>query len=152
MLQLTITMLNDNMYGDITELMPLSAAASVIALYDILGNPDGRIPDPISWENFETLHGHLRRVVGWEFNTRNLTFALRVYCCVASTGHRSYHSSEQGVQVVGLAIKPLHKLLIKSDNSPSCHWAHKLSAKAEWGQLFDSIYANLIDRTQLTVD
>ncbi|KAI2489264.1 hypothetical protein MHU86_25337 [Fragilaria crotonensis] len=67
---------DDNMYGDITELMPLAAAASVIALYEILGYPDGRIPDPISWEKFESVHGHIRRVIGWDFNTRNLTFAL----------------------------------------------------------------------------
>ncbi|KAI2510434.1 hypothetical protein MHU86_4007 [Fragilaria crotonensis] len=33
---------DDNMYGDISELMPLAAAASVIALYDILGYPDGK--------------------------------------------------------------------------------------------------------------
>jgi hypothetical protein len=67
---------DDNMYGDIIELMPLAAAASVIALYDILGYPDSRIPDPISWDKFEKVHGHLRRVVGWDFNTRDLTFSL----------------------------------------------------------------------------
>ncbi|KAI2498468.1 hypothetical protein MHU86_16052 [Fragilaria crotonensis] len=61
---------DDNMYGDITELMPLAASASVIALYEILGYPDGRIPDPISWDKFESVHGHIRRVVGWDFNTR----------------------------------------------------------------------------------
>ena len=49
-------------------------------------------------------------------------------------------------------IQPLHKLLIRSDNSPSCNWAHKVSAKSERGQLLVSIYADLIDRTQLTVD
>ena len=48
----------------------------MVALYEILGYPDGRTPDPISWEKFATTHGHLRRVVGWEFNTRDLTFAL----------------------------------------------------------------------------
>jgi hypothetical protein len=48
-------------------------------------------------------------------------------------------------------IQPLHKLLIRSDNSPSCNWAHKVSAKSERGQLFVSIYADLLDRTQLTI-
>lgn len=67
---------DDNMYGDITQLIPHVAAASVVALYEILGYPDGRTPDPISWDKFATTHGHLRRVVGWEFNTRDLTFAL----------------------------------------------------------------------------
>ena len=60
--------------------------------------------------------------------------------------------SEQGFLVEGREIKPLHKLLIRSDNSPSCNWAHKVSAKSERGQLFVSIYADLIERTQLTID
>lgn len=84
---------DDNMYGDITEFMPLAAAASVIALYDILGYPDERIPDPISWEKFTTTHGHIRRVVGWDFNTRSLTFTLpndkRTAITVALTEWRS---------------------------------------------------------------
>jgi hypothetical protein len=67
---------DDNMYGDISELMPRAAAASIISLYEIVGYPDGRIPDPISWEKFGTAYGHLRRVVGWTFNTRTLTYTL----------------------------------------------------------------------------
>ena len=60
--------------------------------------------------------------------------------------------SEQGFLVEGREIKPLHKLLIRSDNSPSCKWAHKVSAKSERGQLFVSIYADLIEHPQLTID
>lgn len=67
---------DDNMYADITEFLPRAAAASVIALYEIVGYPDSRIPDPISWEKFESTHGPVRRVVGWNFNTRDLTFSL----------------------------------------------------------------------------
>ena len=67
---------DDNMYGDISELMPRAAAASIISLYEIVGYPDGRIPDPISWEKFGTAYGHIRRVVGWNFNTRTLTYTL----------------------------------------------------------------------------
>ena len=67
---------DDNMYADIPELMPRSAAASVISLYEIVGYPDGRIPDPISWDKFGSAYGHIRRVVGWEFNTRSLTYTL----------------------------------------------------------------------------
>ena len=333
---------DDNMYGDITELMPLAAAASVIALYDILGYPDGRIPDPISWDKFESVHGHIRRVVGWDFNTRDLTFALptdkrqaitstlREWCTKKSctlveaaefhgtladasranrkgrtmffgfqnalrrTIQQRYHQvrgyysrqskrqhmsdqlpkhlhhrldsliardvatliwktktfisisdavafeirsmyaimadpnrpwsisighviprdaqftslgdacgigggaycheleywfdivwsdhtrnqfdsgaihinilefivvllqlaaaitrSEEKFHFEGKQIRPLHKLLIRSDNSPSCNWAHKVSAKSERGQLLVSIYADLIERTQLTID
>ena len=67
---------DDNMYGDISELMPRAAAASIISLYEIAGYPDGRIPDPISWEKFGSAYGHIRRVVGWDFNTRSLTYTL----------------------------------------------------------------------------
>ena len=65
------------MYGDISELMPRAAAASVISLYEILGYPNGKIPDPISWGKFGTAYSqHIRRVVGWDFNTRTLTYTL----------------------------------------------------------------------------
>ena len=67
---------DDNMYADITEFLPRAAFASIIALYEIVGYPNGKIPDPISWDKFETTHGHIRRVVGWDFNTRELTFTL----------------------------------------------------------------------------
>ena len=67
---------DDNMYADITDLLLRASSASIIALYEIVGYPNGKIPDPISWDKFESTHGHLRRVVGWEFNTRDLTFAL----------------------------------------------------------------------------
>ena len=67
---------DDNMYGDISELMERAAAASIISLYEILGYPDGRYPDPISWEKFGSAYSHKRRVVGWEFNTRTLTYTL----------------------------------------------------------------------------
>ena len=67
---------DDNMYADITENLRKAAAASVIALYEIVGYPTGKIPDPLSWEKFESTHGHIRRVVGWNFNSRDLTFGL----------------------------------------------------------------------------
>ena len=333
---------DDNMYGDITELIPRAAAASVVALYEILGYPDGRTPDPISWGKFATTHGHLRRVVGWEFNTRDLTFALpadkrqalaellstwlsKTSCTIleaaelhgslsdASRANRKgramffgfqnamrraiqnrYHQvkgfyrrqsklqylstqlpkdlhhrldsliareiasliwktktkiqinapiqfeigqlhsliadanrpwsisighviprdpqftsfgdacpigggafsheleywfdvvwsartrqhfdigqvhinvlefiivllqlaaaitrERESFEVASKPILPLHKLLIRSDNSPSCNWAHKVSAKSERGQLFVSIYAEFLDQTHLTVD
>lgn len=64
------------MYGDISEFMERAASASIISLYEIVGYPDGRIPDPVSWDKFHSTYGHLRRVVGWLFNTRTLTFRL----------------------------------------------------------------------------
>ena len=68
---------DDNMYADITEHLPKAAAASVIALYEIVGYPTGKIPSyPLSWEKFESTHKHIRQVVGWEFNSRDTTFGL----------------------------------------------------------------------------
>ena len=67
---------DDNMYGDISENMERAAAASVISLYEIVGYPDGRIPEPLSWEKFTSTYGHIRRIVGWDFNTRTLSFSL----------------------------------------------------------------------------
>ena len=68
---------DDNMYGDTSKYMErTTAASSAISLYEIVGYPDGSIPDPISWDKFASSHGHKQRVVGWEFNTRMLTFSL----------------------------------------------------------------------------
>ena len=67
---------DDNMYGDISANMERTASASIISLYEIAGYPDGRISDPVSWDKFSSTYGHLRRVVGWVFNTRSLTFRL----------------------------------------------------------------------------
>jgi hypothetical protein len=64
------------MYGDISELMPRAVAASIISLYKIMGYPDGRLPDPISWEKFGSAYSHTVRVVGWELNTQTLTYTL----------------------------------------------------------------------------
>jgi hypothetical protein len=64
------------MYADIAEFLPRAVASSIIALYEIVGYPTGENPDPISWDKFESTHGHIRQVVGWNFNTRDLSFSL----------------------------------------------------------------------------
>ena len=48
-------------------------------------------------------------------------------------------------------IPALAHLLIRTDNSPSRNWAHKVSAKSEKGQLFVSIYADLLERSTLAI-
>ena len=70
------TNVDDNMYANIPNLMPRSATASIISLYEIVGYPDGRIPDPISWDKFVPAYGHIRQVAGWDFNTRSLIYTL----------------------------------------------------------------------------
>jgi hypothetical protein len=41
-------------------------------------------------------------------------------------------------------IQKLAKLLIRTDNSPSQNWAHKVSSKSEHGQQMVHIYAALL--------
>ena len=48
-------------------------------------------------------------------------------------------------------IPALAKLLIRTDNSPSQNWAHKVSAKSERGQQLVHVYAALLHRTSLAV-
>ena len=54
-------------------------------------------------------------------------------------------------QVFPQGIPELAKLLIRTDNSPSQNWAHKVSSKSERGQLLVSIYANMLDRTTFAI-
>ncbi|KAI2489086.1 hypothetical protein MHU86_25515 [Fragilaria crotonensis] len=48
-------------------------------------------------------------------------------------------------------IAKLAKLLIRTDNSPSQNWAHKVSAKSERGQQMVHLYAALLERTTIAV-
>jgi hypothetical protein len=48
-------------------------------------------------------------------------------------------------------IPALAKLLIRTDNSPSQNWAHKVSSKSERGQQMVHVYAALLNRTSLAV-
>ena len=48
-------------------------------------------------------------------------------------------------------IPALAKLLIRTDNSPSQNWAHKVSAKSEKGQLLVSVFADMLERTTYAV-
>jgi hypothetical protein len=48
-------------------------------------------------------------------------------------------------------IPKLAKLLIRTDNSPSQNWAHKVSSKSENGQQLVRTYAALLNRTSLAV-
>ena len=48
-------------------------------------------------------------------------------------------------------IPTLAKLLIRTDNSPSQNWAHKVSSKSEKGQQMVHLYAALLQRTSMAV-
>ena len=55
---------DDNMYADIGPYMFRTVAASVLALYVILGFPRSELPDPVSQEKLVTTYSHQRRNVG----------------------------------------------------------------------------------------
>jgi hypothetical protein len=48
-------------------------------------------------------------------------------------------------------IPALAKLLIRTDNSPSQNWAHKVSSRSEKGQQLVHLYAALLERTSIAV-
>jgi len=48
-------------------------------------------------------------------------------------------------------IPKLAKLLIRTDNSPSQNWAHKVSSRSEKGQQLVHLYAALLERTSIAV-
>ena len=54
-------------------------------------------------------------------------------------------------QLFPTGIEKLANLLIRTDNSPSQNWAHKVSAKPERGQQMVHVYAALLERTTLAV-
>ncbi|KAI2495300.1 hypothetical protein MHU86_19199 [Fragilaria crotonensis] len=56
-------------------------------------------------------------------------------------------NTHEPLQAIPTGIPALASLLIRTDNSPSQNWAHKVSAKSEKGQLFVSVYADLLERT-----
>ena len=60
------------MYADIEPYMFWTVAASIMALYVILGFPRPEVPDPNSQEKFITEYGHTRKNVGYIVNSRTL--------------------------------------------------------------------------------
>lgn len=67
---------DDNMYADVQQHIVRTLAASVVAIYTILGMPDGRFADPLARAKLTAMYSHLRRLLGWDINTRALTVAL----------------------------------------------------------------------------
>jgi hypothetical protein len=70
---------DDNLYADVGEFLTVTVAASVLALYLILGFPGPTNPDPVSWEKFENVFSHGRKSVGWWIDSRRLSVALPEY-------------------------------------------------------------------------
>eukprot|EP00980_Cylindrotheca_fusiformis_P018748 scaffold6243_cov82-Cylindrotheca_fusiformis.AAC.1 len=64
---------DDNLYAEVEEFLEKTLAASILALYLILGFPSSINRDVVSWEKFLTQLGHRRRCLGWILDTRRLT-------------------------------------------------------------------------------
>ena len=67
---------DDNLYADIRKHMLRTIAASIIALYDILGYPSRECPDVVSWDKFSNLFSHTRKATGRQINTQTMMFGL----------------------------------------------------------------------------
>jgi hypothetical protein len=70
---------DDNIYGDVKEFLPLGVAASILALYLILGYPGPRNRDSVSWNKFDKFFTHERKMIGYGVNTRGMILFLLDY-------------------------------------------------------------------------
>jgi hypothetical protein len=67
---------NDNMYADVEEHVVRTLASSMVAIYTVLGKPDGIFADPLARNKLTTVYSHLRCILGWEIDTRSLMVSL----------------------------------------------------------------------------
>ncbi len=70
---------DDNIYGDVEEFVPLGVAASILALYMVLGYPGPRNRDSVSWNKFDGFFTHERKMIGYGVNTRDMKLFLLEY-------------------------------------------------------------------------
>ena len=67
---------DDGMYADVARFMELALASSAKGVYEVLGYPDSRVPDPLSREKLRAVYTFLRDLLGWRINTRDLSVSL----------------------------------------------------------------------------
>ena len=68
---------DDNMWADVREFVPRTAAASIMGMYDAFGAPTpAGNPDPASWEKFTALFSCARPEVGHSVNSRTQVVSL----------------------------------------------------------------------------
>jgi hypothetical protein len=70
---------DDNIYGDVKEFVALGVAASILALYLILGYPGPRNRDSVSWNKFDKFFTHVRKMIGYGVNTRRMILFMLEY-------------------------------------------------------------------------
>lgn len=67
---------DDNSYADVRAHMHRTVSASAIGLFDVLGYPDPRVPNPLSEEKLNTTYTHQRKIVGYLVDSRAMTVGL----------------------------------------------------------------------------
>jgi hypothetical protein len=68
---------DDNLYAEVADHTRRSVAASMLALFHILGFPEEtRAPNPFSMEKFDANMSHLRKFVGHHIDTRRLIVGI----------------------------------------------------------------------------
>jgi hypothetical protein len=67
---------DDCLYADVGKFVFRMVAASVLALYILLGFPRPEVPNAVSQDKLVTLYGPVRKFVGYTVNTRSLEVQL----------------------------------------------------------------------------
>jgi hypothetical protein len=67
---------DDNVHGDVEEFVPLGVAASILALYLVLGFPGPCNRDSVSLNKFDGFFTHERKMIGYRVNTCGMALFL----------------------------------------------------------------------------
>jgi hypothetical protein len=70
---------DDNLYGARREFILRAVAASILALYAVFGEPVPTQPDPFSYDKFELVVSHQRKVTGVMIDSRTMYIWLPDY-------------------------------------------------------------------------
>jgi hypothetical protein len=70
---------DDCLYADVQEHYLLTVAASILALYLLLGEPSANHRDLVSWEMFEAKVTHTRKAKGFTVDTRRMEVSIPSY-------------------------------------------------------------------------
>jgi hypothetical protein len=70
---------DDCLYADVKDFFLLTVAASILALYLLLGQPGPNHRDPVSWETFEAKLTHRRKAKGFIVDTHRMEVSIPDY-------------------------------------------------------------------------
>jgi len=64
---------DDNLYGSLEHNIHRAVAASILGLFAVVGEPVDTQPHPFSYEKFDLVCNHIRKITGVMINTRTMT-------------------------------------------------------------------------------